>query len=255
MCGAGTLAGLLALGAGCGLERADSRVFEGPDLRIVKLTVASTNVYVVERDGKRLMIDAGSPGDAVVLERLMREEGIDPAGIDYLVLTHGYVDHAGTAAYFRARYGIEAIGNRADREMVRDGGEAEVCPTSLLARAWGALLAGGEYTSFELDRSLDGPLDLAELGMEGTLLPGSGGEDPLVAIFGDHVFVGDLIRGGILHPEEPATPFFLCDLPQNRARIRQLLEREELVHWHPGHFGPLEADAVREYLRDVEPDA
>jgi glyoxylase-like metal-dependent hydrolase (beta-lactamase superfamily II) len=246
------LLALVAATAGCGLAMSESAVVEAPGLRIVRATVASANVYVVEQNGKRLMIDAGNPGDEAEYERILRQHGIEPGSIDYLLLTHGHGDHAGTAAWFQKTHGATVIGGRGDQELIDRGGRSsELCPTSLLARAIRWSRSGVVYPRFVLDRPLDGPLDLAELGMAGLVLPWPGHTPgSLIAVFGSHVFVGDLIRGGLLAPERPATHFFMCDLDENRERIRSLLERRELLHWHPGHFGPLEAEAVRAYLRD-----
>lgn len=235
---------------GCGLLMPESAVYEAPGLRIVRATVANANVYVVEQNGRRLMLDAGNPGDEAEYERIFREHGIEPDSIDYLLLTHGHTDHAGTGAWFQEHHGTLVIGGRGDQALISRGGRSsEICPTSLLARAIRWRRSGIVYPPFELDRPLDGPLDLAALGMQGLVLPWPGHTPgSVVAIFGEHVFVGDLVRGGLLAPERPTTHFFMCDLDENRERIRSLLARRELLHWHPGHFGPLEASAVRAYL-------
>jgi len=91
---------LSAMLTGCSSDRAS--IIEDSDARrIVRLDVESANVYVIEENDHRLMIDAGNPGDEERYEALMREVGIDPATIGYGVLTHGHIDHAGTAASFQ----------------------------------------------------------------------------------------------------------------------------------------------------------
>ncbi len=229
-----------------------SVVFESDTLRIRAFAIAGANVFVVDRNGKRLMIDAGNPGDGPAYEALMRERGISPESIDYLILTHGHIDHAGTAAFFQSSWGIKVVGGRRDQPMIDAGGRDDVCPTDLVARL--ILWVGGDrtYPRFDLDRPLDGDFDLIELGIEGKILrwpghtPGS-----LVVVFDNQVFVGDLVRGGMLDPEQPATHFFMCDLVGNRGKIRELLSRTELSRWYPGHLGPLDADAVRSFAADL----
>ena len=226
---------------------------EDDELRVVRLTVANANVYVVEQSGKRLMIDAGNPGDQEEIERRMREQGIDPASVDFLLLTHGHLDHAGTAAYFQAEYGVEVIGGSGDAAMVRGEARGEVCPTGPLARAIRFTQRGKAIPPFELDREIaERPapgFDLANLGMRGRVLPWPGHTDgSVVAIVGRQAFVGDLIRGAILDPTAPKTHFFMCDLEENRRRIRELLESESVDVWHTGHFGPLAVGDVRAFL-------
>ena len=221
--------------AGC-LSSNPGVVHETAELRIVSVGVAAANVFVVARSGKQLMIDAGNPGDEAQIEEHMRAQGIDPASIDYLILTHGHGDHGGTAAYFQRVHG-------------QNGGRADVCPTSLLARAVLWSLSGVSYPSFELDIPLSGDYDLAALGVGGRILHWPGHTDgSLVVAFDDRVFVGDLIRGGILSAETPTTHFFMCDLDHNREQIRRLAEKTDLGTWYPGHFGPFTRAAVQEYL-------
>ena len=242
------LATLVACGGGPG----DPVIKDQPGLRILRFDVNSANVYIVEQGKVSLMIDAGNPGDEGEYERLMRDQGFDPASLDYLLLTHAHADHAGAAAYFQKRYGVEVIGGRDDQPLINARGRAELCPTSFVAKGIASIRSGKEYASFELDHSLDvdgGPFDLAKLGMTGMIWP-SPGHTPgsVVAIVGDQAFVGDLIRGGMLEPTRPETHFFMCDLKENRQRIREVLDQAEVVQWHPGHMGPFAPDAVLAYL-------
>ena len=245
------LAILFAAMTGCAGDRAS--IIEDSDARrIVRLDVAGANVYLIEENGRRLMIDAGNPGDEDRYEALMREVEIDPATIDYAILTHGHIDHAGTAASFQERHGIQVIGGADDQAMIDAGGEVDYCPTSMTARFLRMTIEGSRYPVFKLDRAIemDGPaVDLAELGMSGRILPHSGHTPgSVVILIGRHAFVGDLIRGGVVANETPTTHFFMCDLEENRRRIGEILALEGVEQWHPGHFGPFPAEAVRVYL-------
>lgn len=237
--------------AGCGGDRPEV-VVDSPQLRVTSVSVGPANVFVVERGDVRVMIDSANPGDEGQIEANMRERGIDPASIDSLILTHGHIDHAGTAAYFQKTHGVKVIGGGADEPLIRNGGRGRICPTSLLARAIRWLRSGMSYTSFEIDLPIEGTLDLDTIGIDGEVFlwpghtPGS-----LVIRFDDRLFVGDLIRGGILSNETPATHFFMCDLDDNREKIRRLLELPGITTWYPGHFGPLSVESVRAYLESL----
>ncbi|MEH6571317.1 MAG: MBL fold metallo-hydrolase [Halioglobus sp.] len=242
---------LLATLTGCSGDSAS--IIEDSDARrIVRLDVASANVYVIEENDRRLMIDAGNPGDEDRYEALMQEVGIDPATIDYAILTHGHIDHAGTAASFQERHGIQVIGGAGDQAMMAAGGDVDYCPTSMTARYIRMTLEGSRYPVFKLDRviEMDGPpVDLAELGMSGRILPHAGHTPgSVVILIGQHAFVGDLIRGGIVANETPTTHFFMCDLEENRRRIGEILALDGVEQWHPGHFGSFPTKAVRAYL-------
>lgn len=235
--------------AACGAK--DPVLFDSDTLRVTLSSSGGTNVYIVDRNDKRIMIDSGNPGDEQVFEAMMLEQGISPDSIDYLILTHAHLDHAGTAAYFQEKWGIPVIGGAGDQPMLDKEGQADICPTGLLAELIRWMGKGRSYRSLQLDIPIagDGEFDLAELGIEGKILPLPGHtEGSLVIIFDDQVFVGDLIRGSLTGAEEPATHFFMCDLADNRARIGELLNDPELQRWHPGHMGSFNVDAVRAYL-------
>jgi glyoxylase-like metal-dependent hydrolase (beta-lactamase superfamily II) len=236
---------------GCSADKAVV-IEDSGDRRIVRLDVASANIYIVEENGKRLMIDAGNPGDEDRYEALMRESGIDPATIDFAILTHGHIDHAGTAAFFQDRYGIQIIGGAGDQSMIEAAGDVDLCPTSVVAELLHMTLKGKQYPAFELDRGInaaEGIVDLAEFGMNGKVIPHSGHTPgSMVITIGSHAFVGDLIRGGVLRPEVPTTHFFMCDLEENRRRISEIMALHEIRYWHPGHFGPFPSSAVAQYL-------
>ncbi len=237
--------------AGCAADPAV--VFESAALKIQSVGIGPANVFVIDRSGKRLMIDSGNPGEEAEIEERMRQLGIEPSSIDYLIVTHGHIDHAGTAAYFQKQHGVKVVGGRADLPIIERAGRAALCPTSTLARAIRWLRSGMTYTPFSLDVPIDGDYDLSALGVDGQIYsmpghtPGS-----LVVAFDDQVFVGDLIRGGIVSAETPTTHFYQCDLADNRAKIRSLVDRRELRRWYPGHFGPFAVDDVEAYLADLD---
>lgn len=232
---------------GCGAK--NPILFESETLRITLLSVGGANVYIVDRSGKRIMIDSGNPGDELVFETMMLEQGISPDSIDYLILTHAHLDHAGAAAYFQEKWGIPVIGGRDDQPLLDKEGLADICPTGLLAELIRWIGEGRRYPSLQLDIAIESEMDMAELDIVGRILP-LPGHTPgsLVITFDDQAFVGDLIRGSLVSEGQPATHFFMCDLAENRERIGQLLEYPQLQRWHPGHMGSFNIGAAREYL-------
>lgn len=57
--------------------------------------------WIVVRDKTGFMIiDSGYPGDRPHVLASLRHLGLEPADARALLLTHGHVDHTGSAAYF-----------------------------------------------------------------------------------------------------------------------------------------------------------
>ena len=69
--------------------------------------VYSPNVYLVANGGQGIMIDSGFPSEESFQERMEYLRGLGEIRLDYIVLTHHHVDHAGGAHRLR-----EATGSR-----------------------------------------------------------------------------------------------------------------------------------------------
>ncbi len=86
------------------------------------------HVYLVNGGDEMALIDCGlATGDS--LERILsnvRDEGLDPAKITRIILTHYHMDHAGGAAQFRDRLGVEIVAPADAAETLRTGDERAV---------------------------------------------------------------------------------------------------------------------------------
>ncbi len=73
------------------------------------------NVLLSEGGATRIVIDTGSPGGRGVLIRRRREVGINPASVEYLILTHLHFDHCSNLDLFSA---ATIVMSQAEREYV-----------------------------------------------------------------------------------------------------------------------------------------
>src|SRR5512133_3892661 len=75
--------------------------------RIVRLLGGRSNVFLLTKEQKNILVDT-SPGRLwSKLERRLREWQVHQ--IDYLILTHSHFDHAGNAARVREKYQAKVI--------------------------------------------------------------------------------------------------------------------------------------------------
>ncbi|MBA2597791.1 MAG: MBL fold metallo-hydrolase [Chloroflexia bacterium] len=86
------------------------------------------HVYLIDGGDELALIDCGmAAGDS--LERILgnvRAEGLDPARITKIIVTHYHMDHAGGAARFRERLGAEVIAPAGAADALRTGDERAV---------------------------------------------------------------------------------------------------------------------------------
>ena len=80
------------------------------------------------RAGRFDLVEAGPQGDLPQLEAAIRELGLEPGGVERVLVTHIHLDHAGAAGAWAARHGAQVV-------VLAAGAEHLVDPSRLLASA------------------------------------------------------------------------------------------------------------------------
>lgn len=83
-------------------------------------------MFVAETSKGLLFIDCLFPGErsASVIEEGIKDLGLDPADVKYILITHGHADHFGCAKYFIDKYGAIPVMSEVDYKYAvnRKGG-------------------------------------------------------------------------------------------------------------------------------------
>ena len=74
--------------------------------RVYRLDHAFVSCYLVEEDGRVLVVDAGLPAMWPLLADALREHGLRPESVAAVVLTHAHFDHLGFAARAQTALGV-----------------------------------------------------------------------------------------------------------------------------------------------------
>ena len=155
----------------------------------------TTVVYALTTSDGIVLIDAGYPDQ---LETLllpgMKELGLDPARIKYLLVTHGHADHFGGSTVLQQRYGAKVGMAAADWDTVERpgrGGAPSTGPKRDLVLAEGTPVKAGDT-------------EIQVVAVPGHT-PGSLGFIFLVKDGGTTHMAG-LFGGAILLPERPDVP-------------------------------------------------
>jgi len=79
-----------------------------------------SNVYLLE-DDRLALIDTGMPGNSEAILSFIRSLGRDPAELAHIVITHGHMDHAGSATELRRMTGAKVVAHTGETARKRDG--------------------------------------------------------------------------------------------------------------------------------------
>ena len=204
-----------------------------------------TNVFLIQGAGGAVLVDAGNPGNAdLILERLA-EHGVAPGDVRLILITHGHIDHFGSAAELRERTGAPVAIHALDAEAVRQGVHL---PGSLKPTSWiialGMRIPGvagpTRAPAFKPDIVFEDEWRLDDYGVAGRVLHTPGHTPGSVSVLLDsgEAIVGDVVMGqlmGMLH--KPGPPIVAWDLERNQESVRQLAALSPRVVY-VGHGGP-----------------
>lgn len=81
------------------------------------------HVYVVDGGSELAMIDAGGgrPASYTMIRRNLEDDGLDPARVRHILLTHWHTDHARGAAGWRAELGAQVYLPEKERALLEEG--------------------------------------------------------------------------------------------------------------------------------------
>ena len=86
-----------------------------------QLKMGMVNAYLLQTDDGLVLVDAGWPNKIETIFKVVQETGHNSSDIRHLVLTHGHIDHAGSAAEVRRRTGARSYAHAADLDLINKG--------------------------------------------------------------------------------------------------------------------------------------
>jgi glyoxylase-like metal-dependent hydrolase (beta-lactamase superfamily II) len=206
------------------------------------------SIYVVE-DDRLAVVETGTSHSAERILQALREADIAPGDVDFLLVSHIHLDHAGGAGYL-----IRELPNA--KVVVHESGARHLAdPTRLVASAKEALKDAfayyGEMAPIPRDRIV--PVnegDTVDLGGRVLRILHCPGHAPHELCMHDEksgaVYTGDAAglyfpREDVLEPITPVPSFHLGEVIESLERVMALKPRAFLF----SHFGPLERPEER----------
>ncbi|MFJ1755034.1 MBL fold metallo-hydrolase [Kitasatospora sp. NPDC088134] len=201
--------------------------------------------------GRRpVLVDAGTPGSGRRIHDGIAAHGVDPADLALIVLTHGHLDHFGSAAELHRLTGAPLAGHAADLGPYRSGRVREpYLPTGPMGRLMARnrkLHVAAEPCEPEL--VVRGETNLDEFGLAARIMPTPGHTAGSISVLTEDgaLVAGDLIANSFmgLLPGRPAAPPFHDDPRRNLTSLRAMLALSPTT-LYVGHGTPLPASRAR----------
>lgn len=93
--------------------------------------------WIIVREGEDfILIDGGYPRDLGHVLASIRQLGLEPAEAKAMLITHGHVDHTGSAAHFSKEFGTPILCSPEEVAHVRGQEKHQVTLGQVLRRAW-----------------------------------------------------------------------------------------------------------------------
>lgn len=214
---------------------------------LVRIHGAISNCYLL-LGTKPVLVDTGAPGDFKRILSALKAHEVRPKDLALILLTHGHGTHAGCAAELRRRSGAQIALHIGDAELVRNGENGVMAPTSSFSRVVRPFV-DEPFEAFEPDQLFRDGFSLEPHGVKGRVLatPGHTLGSASVVLGSGEAIIGDVLRGSMLLPNKARDHFF-CNDPElnNRSIVR--LAREGLLRCHPGNFGSFSGSELHRLL-------
>ncbi|MGA2157974.1 MAG: MBL fold metallo-hydrolase [Dehalococcoidia bacterium] len=215
---------------------------------VIPIATPMVNSYIIRGD-KPVLIDTGLPGYDTRILQVMERNGISPADITLIIITHCHQDHFGSLAAMKQKTGAPVAVHKADSGYLKTGGSPPLYPVGTkgkIMEAVSRMVKKPEVTGLEPDILIEGEMDLAKYGVKGKIIltPGHTPGGISIMLESGEVLVGDLIFGGLIRPTAPGFPYFAESVEDLLRSIQKVLDLQPKIIY-AGHGGPFTTESVR----------
>jgi hydroxyacylglutathione hydrolase len=193
------------------------------------------NIYLFDAGGSYILFDIGTGLGVDQILDVCRQDGLDPAKIDHLFLSHAHTDHGGGTAHLRDRIDLTVYASQRTAEIVT-AGDAEAVSLPV-AQAAGFYPRDYVYRASPVDRTLEAGkvVEIGPYKIELIFTPGHSHDHHCYLVTGDKkrylVGADAIFYGGRVIWQNT----YDCNVPDTLASIK-LLASYSFEALLPGHL-------------------
>lgn len=232
-------------------------------MSIQKMTFFFVNAYVIKTGDTTILFDCGAILDPKDLPGFLEEQGVDPADIDLIIVSHDHFDHMQLLGAWKELTDAKVLCHRNAVQFLETGEKENLFTFGERAQAYPPFMEFMEE-SFELPTPRvkpdivigDEDYDLHDQGIPGKIIYTPGHTDSHISLVLDDrtAFSGDTFLDW--HTVQPIADMYptrtvgfnwVCEnLEQAKASTRRLLEEADL--FYGGHGDPYTREEVEALL-------
>ncbi len=215
------------------------------------LKVGEAQAYLLEGNTALILIDAGWPGNH---DKIINKVESTGKRLELIVITHGHIDHYGSAAEVRRRTGCKIAVHPLDENAMANGKTPlyKIKPWGVpgwIMLPLGEVISGVETT--RADFTIEENYSLKKYGIDAYILSTSGHTPGSVSVVLNNVgiFVGDLIATS---PNIQEQNFYGSSFTQVKTNVIKVLELDP--EWiFPGHGKPIHKSKLTQFKKKFLP--
>lgn len=209
---------------------------------VTRLTLGSglfsVNCHLITTDLGFVLVDTGTRRQRSKLAGRLRAHGCGPGSLKLILITHGDLDHIGSAAHVRKEFGAPIAMHEGDVQMSATGNifSGRKAPNRLMQAVVPPVLRLPEEDRFEPDVLVDEGSDLVEYGLAGAsvlLLRGHSAGSTALLLADGSLLCGDVLE----NRKAPKLGSIMDDVPTAAAGVKRL-KTMDVGTVYPGYGKP-----------------